>query len=150
MPLECRWCRIVEAIHESPQIVIDNQFLQIIQTGGDSNNRPTAMCSRSMARSQCWTTVSKRTGSFSAPDVNSTGNNQPTSGALSDPVLFDTVAQHWLLAIDCDRIAVGLSFESPPACTFCKNLIININLWRLVYRLTIRHQRHAHSIIQYR
>ena len=37
-----------------------------------------------------------------------------TSGALSDPVLFDTVAQHWLLAIDRDRIAVGLSFESPP------------------------------------
>ena len=39
------------------------------------------------------------------------------SGALSDPVLFDTVVQLWLLAIDCDRIAVGLSFESPPVCT---------------------------------
>ena len=37
-----------------------------------------------------------------------------TPGALSDPVLFDTVVQHWLLAIDCDRIAVNLSFESPP------------------------------------
>ena len=41
-----------------------------------------------------------------------------TSGELSDPVLFDTVVQHWLLAIDCDRIVVGLSFESPPICTF--------------------------------
>ena len=30
-----------------------------------------------MARSQCWTTVSTRTGSLSAPDVNSTDNNQP-------------------------------------------------------------------------
>ena len=40
-----------------------------------------------------------------------------TSGALSDLVLFDTVVQHWLLAINRDRIAVGLSFESPPVCT---------------------------------
>ena len=31
-----------------------------------------------------------------------------TSGALSDPVPIDTVVQHWLLAIDRDRIAVGL------------------------------------------
>ena len=46
-----------------------------------------------------------------------------TSGALSDPVLFDTVPQHWLLAIDHDRIAVDLSFESPPVCTICKLLI---------------------------
>ena len=30
-----------------------------------------------------------------------------TSDALSDPVLFDTASQHWLLAIDRDRIAVG-------------------------------------------
>ena len=36
-----------------------------------------------------------------------------TSGALSDPVLIHTVVQHWLLAIDRDCIAVGLSFESP-------------------------------------
>ena len=42
-----------------------------------------------------------------------------TSGALSDLVLFDTVVQHWLLAIDRDRIAVGLSFESPPIRTIC-------------------------------
>ena len=28
--------------------------------------------------------------------------------------LIDTVVQHWLLAIDCDCIAIGLSFESPP------------------------------------
>ena len=39
-----------------------------------------------------------------------------TSGALSDPVLFESVVQHWLSAIDRDRIAVGLSFESPPVC----------------------------------
>ena len=56
-----------------------------------------------------------------------------TFGALSDPVLFGTVVQHWLLAIGHDRIAVGLSFESPPICTICKKSIININLWRLVY-----------------
>ena len=39
-----------------------------------------------------------------------------TFGALSNPVLFDTVVQHWLLAVDRDRIAVGLSFEFPPVC----------------------------------
>ena len=66
-----------QAMHGSPHINIDNQFLQIIQTDGDSNDKPTAMRSRSMARSQCWTIVSERTGLLSAPDVNSTGNNQP-------------------------------------------------------------------------
>ena len=35
------------------------------------------MRSRSMSRSQCWTTVSKSTGSLSAPDINSTGSIQP-------------------------------------------------------------------------
>ena len=59
-----------------PELLID-QFLQIVRMGGDSNHKPTAMQSRSMARSQCWTTLSKRTGSLSAPDVNSIGNNQP-------------------------------------------------------------------------
>ena len=34
--------------------------------------------------------------------------------ALSDLFLIDTVAQHWHLAVDRDRIAVGLSFECPP------------------------------------
>ena len=66
-----------QAMHESPHISIDNQFLQIIQTGEDPNDKPTAMRSLSMARSQRCTTVSKRTGSLGAPDVNSTGNNQP-------------------------------------------------------------------------
>ena len=36
-----------------------------------------------------------------------------TSGALSDPVFIDTVVQHWLLDIDRNCIAVGLSFECP-------------------------------------
>ena len=38
-----------------------------------------------------------------------------TSGAnaLSNLVLIDSVVQHWLLATDCDWIAVGLSYESP-------------------------------------
>ena len=36
-----------------------------------------------------------------------------TPGALSDPVLVDTVTQHWLWAIGCDCIAVGLLFQSP-------------------------------------
>ena len=36
-----------------------------------------------------------------------------TSDALSDPVPIDTVVQHWLLATDCDCIAVGLLFEFP-------------------------------------
>ena len=48
-----------------------------VKTGGDSNDKPLAMQSRSMARSQFWTAISKRTGSLSAPDVNSKGNNQP-------------------------------------------------------------------------
>ena len=50
------------------------------------------MQSRSMARSQCWTAVSKGTGSLTAPDVNSTGNNQPWKKACklwdSDPGSF--------------------------------------------------------------
>ena len=43
------------------------------------NDKLTAMHSQSTARSQRWTTVLTRTGSISAPDVNSTctGNNQP-------------------------------------------------------------------------
>ena len=44
---------------------------------GDSNDKPTAMQSWSVARSQCWTTVSIGTGSLSAPDVNSADKNQP-------------------------------------------------------------------------
>ena len=35
----------------------------------------------------------------------------------SDPI--HSVVQHWLLAIDRDHIAVGLSFESPPVHTIC-------------------------------
>ena len=47
-----------------------------------------------------------------------------TSGALSDPVFFDTVVQHWLLAIDRDRIAAGLSFECPPVCiVYCVRIL---------------------------
>ena len=38
------------------------------------------------------------------------------SGTLSDLVPFDTVSQCWLMAIDHDCIAVGLSFESPSMC----------------------------------
>ena len=49
----------------------------IIQTGGDSNDKPTAMRSQFIAESQCWTTDSKRTRSLSPPDVNSTDSNQP-------------------------------------------------------------------------
>ena len=52
-------------------------LFHVVQTSGDSNDKLTAMRPQLMARSQCWTTVSKRTGSLSAPDVNSTGNNQP-------------------------------------------------------------------------
>ena len=36
------------------------------------------------------------------------------SGVLSDPVLFDTVVQHWLLATNHDCIAVGLSLSLHP------------------------------------
>ena len=43
-----------------------------------------------------------------------------TSGALSNMVLIDTVVQHWLLAIDRDHIAAGLSFEFPFMRTICK------------------------------
>ena len=48
-----------------------------VHVGGDSNDKPMAMQLRLMTRSQCWTRVSKRIGSLSAPDVNSTNNNQP-------------------------------------------------------------------------
>ena len=57
-----------------------------------------------------------------------------TSGALSDPILIDTVVQHWLLAIERDCIAVDLSFESPSMCIICKKLIISIISWRLMHR----------------
>ena len=53
------------------------RLVETVQTGGDSNDKPTAMQSRSIARSQCWTTVSKRIRSLSTLNVNSTGNNQP-------------------------------------------------------------------------
>ena len=46
-----------QVMHASPQI---NIFLEIVQTGGDSSDKPTAMQSRSMARSQCWPTDSLR------------------------------------------------------------------------------------------
>ena len=70
-----------------------------------------------------------------------------TSGALSDPVFFESVVKHWLSAIHRDRIAVGLSFESPPACIICKN----INVWRLVHRFddptpTARPLHHTASV----
>ena len=64
-------------IRATPTQLLHEQRQQVIQTGGDSSDKPTAMHSRSMAGSQCWTTDSKRTGSLSAPDVNSTGNDQP-------------------------------------------------------------------------
>ena len=67
-----------QAIHESPEIKIDNQLYKRVETQ-TTNQRQ--MQSRSMARSQCWATESKRTGSLSAPDVNSTGNNQPRKKA---------------------------------------------------------------------
>ena len=45
-----------------------------------------------------------------------------TSGALSNLVLIDTVIQRWLLAINRDCIAVGLSFESPVSLNcFCSD-----------------------------
>ena len=58
-------------------VIIDNQFLLFLRNNGDSNDKPTAMQSRSVTRNQCCTTLSKGTGSLSAPDFNSTGNNQP-------------------------------------------------------------------------
>ena len=48
-----------------------------VRANGDLNDKPTAMQSRLMARSQCRTTVLRRTRLLSAPDVNSTDNNQP-------------------------------------------------------------------------
>ena len=70
-----------------------------------------------------------------------------TSGALSDPVLRDTVVQHWLLAIDRDSIAVGLSFESPPVHTtpihVRLELIDNPNSKQLIY-MNIAHMTYTH------
>ena len=62
---------------QSGKVVENAIIVDIIQMGGDSNDKPTAMQSRPKARSQCWAADSKRTGSLNAPDVNSTGNNQP-------------------------------------------------------------------------
>ena len=56
---------------------VKNNSYKKCTNGGDSNNKPMAMPSWSMARSQCWTTVLIRTGSLSAPDINSTSDNQP-------------------------------------------------------------------------
>ena len=46
--------------------------------------------------------------------VNRTSQRERT---INDPVLFDTVVQHWLLPIDRDRIAVGLSLSLHPVRT---------------------------------
>ena len=54
----------------------------------------------------------------------------PLTFGVSNPVLFDIVVQHWLLAIDRDCIAVGLSFESPPVGTIC-------NTTKYVYAIKI-------------
>ena len=61
---------------------------------GDANNKPaTAVQSQSVARSQCWKAVLIGTGSLSAPDVNSTENNQlqprknPAVGSQPGPIL---------------------------------------------------------------
>ena len=35
-------------------------------------------------------------------------------GVLSDPVPIYTVVQHWILAIDCDCIAIGFSLSLHP------------------------------------
>ena len=51
--------------------------LLFLRMDGESNDKPMAMQSWSVARSQHWTTLLIRTGSLSALDVNSTGNNQP-------------------------------------------------------------------------
>ena len=53
-----------QVIHESSQINIDNRFLQIVRKGGDSNDKPTAVQLLSVLL---------------------------TFGALSDPVLIDTI-----------------------------------------------------------
>ena len=59
---------------ETKEVVLCNVLFLCID--GDSNDKLTAMWSRSVARSQRWTTVSKGTGWLCAPDFNSTGNNQ--------------------------------------------------------------------------
>ena len=85
--LSWRWVRLTYTYHWSQSILFSCQnALAASSSFGCSCMihkrvavcfKPTAMRSRLMARSQFWTTVSKRTGSLSAPDVNSTGNNQP-------------------------------------------------------------------------
>ena len=52
-----------------------------------------------------------------------------TFGALSDPVLIDSVVQRWLLATDCDCIAVVLSFESS---SMRKKELKFLSLWLIV------------------
>ena len=72
-----------------------------------------------------------------------------TSGALSNQVLFWGVSGHSQWSHCCWFVV-----ESPPVSTpflhpFVQNwLAIIINSWRLVYCLTIRHQRPGHCITQ--
>ena len=54
-----------------------NRNFQVLRIDGDSNDKPMAMQSWSVARSQWWETVLIGTRLFSAPDVNSTDHNQP-------------------------------------------------------------------------
>ena len=51
---------------------------------------------------------------FVAEKLSGENRTNRTAGAATVRDRSLAVVQHWLLDIDLDRIAVGLSFESPP------------------------------------
>ena len=77
--------RSLNSVNTRDSVCIIYVCIHLVQTGGDSNDKPTVMRSQFMARSQCWTTVSKKTELLSAPHVNCTGNNQPQRRLLWNP-----------------------------------------------------------------
>ena len=60
-------------------LIVLNRFkmFRLSRMGGDSNDKPMAIRSRPVARSQCCTTVLIGTGLLNAPDVYSTDYSQP-------------------------------------------------------------------------
>ena len=122
-----------QAMHESPWN-IDNRFYCM---DGDLNNKPTAMQSRLVTRSQCWTIVWIRLtviDVFMALIVISAVNN---IGTPNDPVPIYTVVQHCLLATDHNRIAVGLSSLSLYPCSKINNNRLNYSTKYTVLGITI-------------
>ena len=92
--------------------------------------------SRSVARSQCWPTVSIGIGLLSAPDVDSIDNNQPLKKLLWNPDLAGSIPHPpglvlnqyttWLASQGEDGLGLGSH-----RCRFFSGLIVigTVNIW---------------------